>query len=93
MSLEKLKSDFPVFLVKNMHSVPKIIFTLEGDVQVQPYATAKIESQLLHQIPDNSVFKMVSPTVADLIKYGIIKPKTTAAATPVVSAKSDQSDK
>ena len=78
MSLETLKTEFPIWQVKNKFSMPKMINTPNGDVQVQGYATAKVDASILHQIPDSSVFKLVVPTVDDLIRHKLITVATKA---------------
>lgn len=82
--LEKLKKDFPVFKVFNKTMVAKHIRLANGeDVQIQPASYGSVLSNELTNIPDMSAFKMVSPSTADLVKYGILKKSTKASASPV----------
>lgn len=82
-SLERLKQEFPVFVVKNKAPTSKqIILANNETVQVQPGAEKPIKSADLVQMPDSAYFKMISPSVADLVRCGVLTKKEKPAPIP-----------
>lgn len=73
-NFDKLLAAFPVFKLKNKKSVSKNIVLQNGEEVVVPAnATVTIDSSELISIPSNLDFKLLSPTVADLISFGLIE--------------------
>lgn len=75
-----LKMDFPVFTLVNKKAFPQHIAIRGGEsVQINGNAEANVDSTQLIQLPDTSIFRYVSPTFEDLIKYGLIKSTATVS--------------
>lgn len=86
--LDLLKMDFPIFEIRNTMPYAALISLVDGDsVQAQAYATIKVHSNKLYQLPDMTVFKMISPSIDDLISYGVIT-STPAESKPVAPSSS-----
>lgn len=72
-SFDRLKMDFPIFEVRNSKPYAQHISLINGDsVQANGNATIRIDANKLYQLPDLTAFKMVSPSMQDLISYGVI---------------------
>lgn len=85
-SFETLKEAFPIFEVKNKKTVSKnILLANNEEVVVPPSATVKLESKNLIQIPDTTYFKLLVPSLNDLIEHNVIK----VSPPPVESASKD----
>lgn len=93
MDLNKLEKAYPFMSVRNKTNIQQTLMYQGGDsIQVQPLAKVKIVSKGLLQIPDNSIFELVSPTIFDLKDKGIVslqadKPAEKTVATPTVTPK------
>jgi len=86
---EHLKEDFPVFIIANKLNVAKTLDLIgDNDVTIPAKAEVPIDSSHLYQLPDASIFKIKSPTISDLVNYGLIKrggaeqPDPVAPTTP-----------
>lgn len=86
-AFELLKQDFPVFELLNRKNVSSEIALNNNDsVVAQPGATIRVNSVELIQLPNVLHFKFISPTMEDLVKYGLItrrEPATKASEMPV----------
>lgn len=70
---ETLVGAFPVFKVKNKTAVSKNIQLKDNEEVVVPAgATIKVSAAQLLGVPDSSCFKMISPTITDLISANVI---------------------
>jgi hypothetical protein len=73
MNTEKLASMFPIMVIENKTPFQQHISYGNGDtVTIQPLAKSKITSAGLHQVPDSSIFSLISPTLSQLTEAGII---------------------
>lgn len=82
-AFDRLKMDFPIFEMRNIRGYAVSVMLADGDsVQVQPHGTAKINSVSMIQLPDFTAFKMISPTMADIIKSGVLS-KASPSDQPV----------
>lgn len=77
MSIDTLKTAYPIWTIKNRAAVAKLLPTIEGDVQIQGFASVKVPSAIMHCMPDTTTFAMVSPGISALIEHGIIKETVT----------------
>jgi len=83
---ESLVKEFPIFVVKNKTAITKNIPIKDNEELVVPsHAIVKIDANLLGGIPSSTFFKMVSPSVKDLIKHGLISSKKEDIPAPVVA--------
>lgn len=79
-AFDRLKMDFPIFEIRNTKSYPAQIELIGDSVQINGYATGKVNSNQLYQIPDLSIFKMISPSMEDFINYGVIGGKDSTGS-------------
>ena len=85
-NFEALKSQFPIFKVKNRTSIPQQIMLAEGgSVQIPGSSFGSIESKNLIQAPDFRIFKPVTPSMEDYTIAGIVASGNRKAATPAAA--------
>lgn len=71
-AFDRLKMDFPIFEFRNTKSYPAVIDLIGDSVQANGFATIKVNSNQVYQVPDLSIFKLISPKMEDFIEYGVI---------------------
>jgi hypothetical protein len=72
-AFDQLKMDFPIWELRNTRNYAIQIMLADGDeVQVQPNGNARINAASMIQLPDFTSFKMLSPTMSDIIKSGVL---------------------
>lgn len=80
-SFDRLKMDFPIFEIRNNKPYAQHISLANGDsVQANGNATIRVDANKMYQLPDLTAFKMVSPSMRDLINYGVVGNTTTPLA-------------
>ena len=85
-AFELLKQDFPVFELQNRRVIATQIELAGGDsVLAQPNATIKVKSEQFIQLPNLTYFKFVSPTIQDLVTYGVIQKGKKSESEPTPS--------
>lgn len=77
---QTLKLDYQTFTLQNKKNVAQHILLSDGGiVQINPQGTAIIESKYISQLPDLQIFRLIEPTLEQLISYGVLKPKTVTS--------------
>mgnify|MGYP000980433860 CR=1 FL=1 len=80
---EALIKEFPIFTVKNKTSITKNIPLKDNEELVVPaHGVVKISAAILTGIPSSTYFKMVSPSIKDLINHGVIEGKKVSSVEP-----------
>lgn len=70
---EKLVKICPLFVVENKTSIPQTIYLKDNDsIHVMGNARTRIKSERLLNLPDSTVFRLVQPTLEQLIDSGIV---------------------
>lgn len=81
MSLDTLKAEFPVFEILNRTNTVSTLSVANGEtIHFGPRAQRRVQAEHIHQIPDPSEYKLVTPSMDDLIRHGLVTPKVTPAA-------------
>lgn len=71
--LERLKSEFSIFVLKNKSATPTELFLRDGEsVNFPGFSTKKVASANIIQIPNSVFFEFISPTISDLVRVGVI---------------------
>lgn len=91
-AFDQLKMDFPIWELRNQRNYPIQIMLADGnEVQIQPNGNGRIQAASMIQLPDFTSFKMISPTMADIIKSGVLSnPKPADQPVFVQSAPESQ---
>lgn len=73
-----LKMDFPIWTIRNRQPTSAILAVAGDDIQAPPEGVIRVRASTLHQIPDLKTFELISPTLHDLIHYGVIQSRGSA---------------
>lgn len=92
-AFEMLKQDFPFFELTNRKNVSAEIPLANNDsLIVREGATVKVASSKLIQLPDMLRFKFVSPSMDDLVNYGVVKRTGAPVAKQAQQSESNQGE-
>jgi len=85
--MQELREVYPMFKFHNCSPVTQRMQLAKGDsIQVNPFATIEVPSNLVISLPNTSDLKTITPTTDDLIEVGLIKVREAVAA-PIYAAK------
>lgn len=79
MDIAKLIASYPTMTIRNRRSVQTTLYYANGDsITFQPSVSMTIPSAGLHQVPDHTLFELVTPSIFDLVNEGIVSLNETA---------------
>lgn len=79
MDTAKLTSLYPTMLIRNRRSIQTHLYYANGDsITFQPSVAMNVPSAGINQVPDHNIFELVSPTIFDLVRQGIVTMNETA---------------
>lgn len=72
--MQELREVYPMFKFHNCSQVTQRIQLAGGDsIQINPFATVEVSSNLVISLPNTPDLKTVVPSVNDLIEVGLIR--------------------
>lgn len=82
MKTDLLTKKYPLLKIRNKTTHAQNLLYQNGDsVTIPPGAVSSISTAGLSQVPDQTVFTLISPSIADLVSSGIIEVKKVSAKT------------
>ena len=85
---DTLRKKYKSFRFKNITGIPQVLRMNGDSVQVPAFKSVDVPSNMVINLPSNTEFQTVIPTIKDLVEVGLIKNVTptqeTKSAAPVV---------